>query len=85
MARITIRLPDDLDSAVEDTLEYGESKSEFYRQAAEILLALLFPTDLDEQVEETLGDDETKGEFLREAVEEKLARVDQSNDPLTHS
>lgn len=34
MARITIRLPDDLDDRVEDAVGYG-SKSEFYRQAAE--------------------------------------------------
>jgi Arc/MetJ-type ribon-helix-helix transcriptional regulator len=34
MARITIRLPDDLDDRVEDYVGYG-SKSEFYRQAAE--------------------------------------------------
>ncbi len=39
MARITIRLPDDLDERVEDVLNYGESKSEFYRQAAEEKLA----------------------------------------------
>lgn len=34
MARITIRLPDDLDGRVEEYVGYG-SKSEFYRQAAE--------------------------------------------------
>jgi Arc/MetJ-type ribon-helix-helix transcriptional regulator len=38
MARITIRLPDDLDDRVEDYVGYG-SKSEFYRQAAEEKLA----------------------------------------------
>jgi len=38
MARITIRLPDDLDGRVEDYVGYG-SKSEFYRQAAEEKLA----------------------------------------------
>lgn len=39
MARITIRLPDDLDERVEATLTYGDNKSEFYRQAAEEKLA----------------------------------------------
>jgi|GEM_PF-6185475 len=34
MARITIRLPDDLDERVEEYVGYG-SKSEFYRRAAE--------------------------------------------------
>lgn len=34
MARITIRLPDDLDAAVEEYVGYGH-KSEFYREAAE--------------------------------------------------
>lgn len=34
MARITIRLPDDLDERVEDYVGYG-SKSAFYREAAE--------------------------------------------------
>lgn len=39
MARITIRLPDDLDKRVEDSLGYNGTKSEFYRQAAEEKLA----------------------------------------------
>lgn len=39
MARISIRLPDNLDERVEDALEYGDTKSEFYRQAAEEKLA----------------------------------------------
>ncbi|WP_435065918.1 ribbon-helix-helix domain-containing protein [Halobaculum sp. EA56] len=34
MARITIRLPDDLDADVEEHIGYG-SKSAFYREAAE--------------------------------------------------
>jgi len=34
MARITIRLPDSLDDRVEDKLDYGEAKSEWYRRAA---------------------------------------------------
>lgn len=34
MARITIRLPDNLDERVEDELDYGEAKSEWYRRAA---------------------------------------------------
>ena len=38
MARITIRLPDDLDERVKDHIGYG-SKSEFYRQAANEKLA----------------------------------------------
>lgn len=38
MARITIRLPDDLDDAVEEYVGYGH-KSEFYRKAAEAKLA----------------------------------------------
>ena len=38
MARITIRLPDDLDERVEDHIGYG-SKSEFYREAANEKLA----------------------------------------------
>ncbi|MBX0325773.1 ribbon-helix-helix domain-containing protein [Halomicroarcula sp. F13] len=38
MARVTLRLPDELDEAVEDYVGYG-SKSEFYRNAAEALLA----------------------------------------------
>lgn len=33
MARITIRLPDDLDDDVEDFIGYG-NKSDFYREAA---------------------------------------------------
>ncbi len=39
MARITIRLPDDLDERVEASLGYDGTKSEFYRQAAEEKLA----------------------------------------------
>lgn len=38
MARITIRLPDDLDESVEEFVGYG-SKSEFYREAARDKLA----------------------------------------------
>jgi metal-responsive CopG/Arc/MetJ family transcriptional regulator len=38
MSRITIRLPDELDDAVEEFIGYG-SKSEFYREAAEEKLA----------------------------------------------
>jgi len=38
MARVTLRLPDDLDEAVEDFIGYGH-KSEFYREAAEEKLA----------------------------------------------
>ena len=38
MARITIRLPDDLDDRVEEAIGYG-SKSEFYRDAAREKLA----------------------------------------------
>jgi len=34
MARVTLRLPDDLDDAVEDYVGYGH-KSKFYREAAE--------------------------------------------------
>lgn len=34
MARVTIRLPDDLDDAVEEFVGYG-SKSAFYRDAAQ--------------------------------------------------
>lgn len=35
MARITLRLPDDLDDEVEDYLGYNDTKSEFYRQAVQ--------------------------------------------------
>ncbi|WP_167768404.1 ribbon-helix-helix domain-containing protein [Haloarcula amylovorans] len=38
MARVTLRLPDDLDKAVEEYIGYGH-KSEFYREAAEEKLA----------------------------------------------
>jgi metal-responsive CopG/Arc/MetJ family transcriptional regulator len=35
MARVTIRLPDELDDEVEKHLEYDYTKSDFYREAAE--------------------------------------------------
>lgn len=38
MARISLRLPDELDEAVEEHIGYG-NKSEFYRSAAEEKLA----------------------------------------------
>lgn len=34
MARITLRLPDELDDDIEEYLGYNDTKSEFYRQAA---------------------------------------------------
>lgn len=51
MARVTLRLPDDLDDAVEEYIGYGH-KSEFYREAAEEKLARETdnePADGDEQ------------------------------------
>lgn len=33
MARICLRLPDDLDKDVEEYLGYNDTKSEFYREA----------------------------------------------------
>jgi len=41
MARVTIRLPDDLDDEVEKHLEYSYTKSDFYRDAAEEKLSRL--------------------------------------------
>lgn len=47
MARISIRLPDDLDKRVEATLDYNDTKSEFYRQAAEEKLRRMQASEAD--------------------------------------
>lgn len=45
MARITLRLPDDLDEDIEEYLGYNDTKSEFYRQGARELLDRLSSED----------------------------------------
>lgn len=55
MARITIRIPDDLDERVESLLGYNDSKSEFYRKAVEERLEREFPEG-DQDADETTAD-----------------------------
>ena len=58
MARITIRLPDELDEEVEDHIGYAH-KSDFYRKAAREMLdreADREATDDDEDVAEQTAD-----------------------------
>lgn len=76
MAKATISLPDELNDEIEMDLSYGDSKSEWIRQA------IRFRQQVDPLLDELLdsGDKEKRVKFVEQAVREKVEEIKNMDD-----